>query len=456
MSGPGGASAPPTAAADSDTSVRAHAVVTSVWAVAVLVHLLGNPAVAFGEALPAPGGAVVPVVALLAGLVALRPTRRPLAVALVVAVWVLAGVRLPVLANNLVLLAVVGTALVSARDPGVAVRNVVRVGAAAYAFAAFAKWNTSFLDPAVSCAPVILDRLVGSWGVAPLPRGLTDLSPVLALTVESAVGIGLLVPRLRRWVALLGVGFHGLLAYDLDQHFWDFTAALLPVFAAAAPAVALRLADGARRVLTARVAVAGVATLVLVGTVTALPSAAVAAVGFLVGHALWWTLGTATVLGWFLVELRSRPAPVPLPTGWSVGGVALAALVVLNGLTPYTQVKTGYGWNMYSNLRVVDDATNHLLVPPMSLRGDLELVAVVDASDEDVAAYADRGVAIPLVQVLDWVRRTPGGSVTVRAEGGEPVTLVHGEVATRSRWLALVAPLRPVDEPCLLSYGPLG
>lgn len=28
-------------------------------------------------------------------------------------------------------------------------------------------------------------------------------------------------------------------------------------------------------------------------------------------------------------------------------------LVVFNGLTPYLELKTGFGWNMHSNLRTV-------------------------------------------------------------------------------------------------------
>lgn len=444
-----------------------HAIVTTVWAVAVLVHLLGNTAEAYGEALPDPVGAVTVLVAVLAGAATLRPRHRLTTAALAVALVLLVAVRLPVLPNNLVLLAVTGAALHASRDHAVALRTVVRAGAAAYAFAALAKYNTAFLDPAVSCAPLILDRLVASWGLGPLPRWVAGSAPVAALVVESSVAVGLLVPRLRRHAAVLGVAFHGLLAYDLDQHFWDFTAALLPVFAAAAPAVVDELVARARRVVPPIVARGGVVLLAAAGVAAALPGAYAPLLAL--GHLVWLVVGTAVVLGWVVVHVVVRPGladPAAGPAAgtaarWTIGAVLLVALVVANGLTPYLQLKSAYGWNMYANLRVVGDTSNHLLVPALDLRGDHDdLVTVVDAEDPGIRAYAVAGMALPRVQLVDWVARTPGARVTVRpvaSTSGEDEELVHGEVTPlRPPWLVRLAPLRPVTDGCLLSYGPVG
>ena len=443
---------------------RAHAAVTVLWALAALVHLLGNTAPAYGEALPDPVGAVTVVVALAAGAVALRPAHRPTGIVLTVALVLLAAVRLPVLANNLVLLVVVGVGLQAARDPAVALRTVLRAGAAAYALAAFAKWNTAFLDPSVSCAPLILDRLVASWGLPALPRALAEAAPVVALLVESSIAVGLLVPRLRRHAAALGVAFHGLLAYDLDQHFWDFTAALLPVFAAASPGVLLGLLDRARGLVPTRagrlLAPAGrvvVVLLVAAGCAAALPRSTGPLLA--IGHLVWLVGGTALLLGWLAVHLGTpAPAPARGPVGWTPIAVVLVALVVANGFTPYLQLKTGYGWNMYSNLRVAGADSNHLVVPALDLRGDhAELLAVVDADDVGVRAYAAMGEAVPRVQLVDWVVRTPGARVVARTGEGEELVLEHGAVEReRPAWLVRVAPLRPVTETCLLSYGPAG
>lgn len=456
----GGVAAAGRTPADGSTAPAAGTVrttITVVWAVAVLLHLLGNPAVVFGEAVPAVSGYVPVVVAVLAGATLLRPGHRPTSLALTVAVWALAAVRLPVLANNLVLLGVTGVALHVSRDDRVAVATVLRAGAAAYLFAAFAKYNTAFLDPAVSCAPTILDRLVASWGLPPAPRAVADATPLLALVVESAVGVGLLVPRLRRHAAALGVAFHGLLAYDLDQHFYDFTAALLPIFAAAAPAVVTDLAARVRQRVPVAPARAAAVVLALLAATTsvALPPTAF----FALGHVVWISVGTLAVLGWLAVHAVVRPSSTRVAAArWTPAAVVLVGLVVVNGLTPYTQVKTGYGWNMYSNLRVVDAESNHLLVPALDLRGDHdELLVVVDASSPAVAAYGDRGAALPRVQLVDWVARTPGASVTARSQDGAEVRLEHDTVVReRPAWVVTLAPLRPVVDTCLLGYGPVG
>lgn len=439
-------------------ATRVHAIATTVWAVGVLLHLIGNPAEWHGQAMPRPDAVVPIVLAGLAVTVALRPRSRAATVAATIGVMVLAAVRLPVLANNLVLLGLGGVALHTSRDPATALRNLVRAGAAAYAFAAFAKYNTAFLDPATSCAPVILDRLVGSLGLPGVPAWLAEASPVLTLMVESTVAIGLLTPRLRQHAATLGVLFHGLLAYDLDQHFWDFTSALLPIFVAAAPSVAGEVTTVIGRHVSPTVARVALLAVGVTAAASSVPGTALLLQ--FSGHLVWAVAGTAVVVGWTYVATVRRPRPLARGAAprWSAAAIVLVTLVVVNGLTPYVQVKTGYSWNMYANLRVVGTTSNHLVVPPADLRGDHDdLLEVVTASDPGIAGYAERGEVLPAVQLTDWVARTPGSTVTARTQDGAMVTLDHDTV-TRSRpaWLVHVAPLRAVTDACLLAYGPAG
>ena len=63
--------------------------------------------------------------------------------------------------------------------------------------------------------------------------------------------------------------------------------------------------------------------------------------------------------------LRQRPAgagPAARSGSATSCSCSCRSLVVANGLTPYLELKTGYGWNMYANLRTVDGETNHFLV----------------------------------------------------------------------------------------------
>ena len=64
-------------------------------------------------------------------------------------------------------------------------------------------------------------------------------------------------------------------------------------------------------------------------------------------------------------------------------------LVVANGLTPYLEVKTGYGWNMYANLRTVDGDSNHFVDPraPLPLTDEqADLVRIISTDDPGLAA----------------------------------------------------------------------
>ena len=463
-----GADTAPAVSPASADPARVRALVTRLWALAVLVHLLGNPAVWFGDALPSPQALPVLAMALLGGAVVVRPSDRWLVAGLVAAVAATAVLRLPVLANNLVLAVVVGLALLAVRDDA-AVAAVRRAGTAAYVFAAFAKLNTDFLDPTVSCAPVLLERLLGGLGLPLPPEALVAASPWLAVVVEGGVAVGLLVPATRRHAALLGVLFHGVLAYDLLQHFWDFTTALLPLFAAAAPAVALGVAGRASRRVPPLVGHVALALLVLGGVLSTLPVPA--SIGLLIGHLVWIVGGTAFVLAWVLAHLevsaRGRRGPrvaTASAAPWTAGVAVLVVAVVLNGLAPYVQLKSGWSWNMYANLRVVDDTTNHLVVPAVDLRGDHdELLVLTATSDEALDRYVEDRAVVPAVQLTDWVSRTPGAVVEVVAVdadgsvGGAGRTLTHEEVQPgRPWWFVRVLPLRPVDPDCLLSYGPLG
>ncbi len=62
---------------------------------------------------------------------------------------------------------------------------------------------------------------------------------------------------------------------------------------------------------------------------------------------------------------------------------------MLNGLSTYLELKTGYAWNMYSNLETVNGQSNHLLVPgTLALSGvQRDLVRIEATNDRGLALY---------------------------------------------------------------------
>ena len=415
-----------------------------MWALAALFHLAGNAR----EAL-APGLTTLAVVQLLVGAsaiwVLLRPRRVAALISLCVLVPLSAWFEAPVVGNHWVLAAVVSLAfmasvLLARRDPGSDAGSRIwqlfsptarLVFLIAYGFAAFAKLNSGFFNPEVSCAVFYHDQLMGSWGLTGLQ---VAGNPVLgravaaaAVAVELSVPVLLAVPRLRRKGLLLALAFHWLLALDLHQHFWDFSAVLFAGFflfaddeqVDALVAALRRLRDGIRR--PTRRALSGfgliVAAVVTVGSVTPTSSVPVRVLPVLLGHAGWMLLGTGLLILVARSTAGTRASPdrraFRIP---SAALLVLPLLVALNGLTPYLELKTGFGWNMYSNLRTVAGETNHFLTPAtLDVTGlQRDQVTILDSSDPKLAASSAQHYTMVWSELREYAASNPEASITYR------------------------------------------
>ena len=139
----------------------------------------------------------------------------------------------PFLSNHWLLVGFVAAAVVVSlflRDPWAWFSVTGRwILLAFYSFAAFAKLNTGFLDPVASCGVFYANQSLGSFGLPTFP---TD-SPIAWLTIAGPMLTELSVPlllafsRTRRIGVLVALTFHTVISLDLDQHFYDFTAALV-------------------------------------------------------------------------------------------------------------------------------------------------------------------------------------------------------------------------------------
>lgn len=392
------------------------------WGLVTLFHLAGNARPSFDTL-------VHPVVQFALGVVALvvclAPCRRGPLLVLCALVPISAWLEAPFVGNHWVLAAALSMVYlmsrlvvsVSSRRTGrrwhawelfAPTARLVLLGA--YAFAGFAKLNSGFFDTATSCAVFYQDQIVGSWGLSQLSvegLGWPSLAVVLAAAaVELSVPVLLVLRRSRRWGLLLALGFHWSLALDLAQHFWDFSSVLFAGFLLFADDrqvdhvtdALTRARDRTRASVWMILVTVGVAA----GAVVTV-SAAIAGphplhvVAVLLGHGAWMTLGTGILVLIAVATLRIRPAPERRALRAPAAVMLLVpVLVVFNGLTPYLELKTGFGWNMYSNLHTVGGETNHLLVPAtLDLSGaQLDLVEVLETSDPALAPLIDSQYAV--------------------------------------------------------------
>lgn len=390
-----------------------------LWGIATIAHLAGN---SHGPDIwpdPTWGGVILFLCGVLATVSILRPTRAVFA-ALCICIPLSAAAEAPFLGNHWLLAAIVSLAWLASGGRWARFENAARlILVTFYSFAAFAKLNAGFLNPETSCGLYYTNQMLTEFGLG----AIAHHSPLAwaaswgAAAIELSVVPLLLWSKTRRYGLLLAVGFHGLLTLDLGQHFYDFTSVLFALFVLFAPDGAFERIGGffgkyrGSRPVEVSVFVVGVAT--------TLGSVALAGAGYRNALAdvtfLWW-LPFLGAFWWVLGRSRENHE-----IRWRIGPVALAGVLVvfLNGLTPYLELKTAYGWNMYSNLVVVDGASNHYIVPGgLALRdGHRELIEILESDDPALQSYADNGYLLPWPSFRVLVKEKVGARVVYRRSG---------------------------------------
>ena len=396
------------------------------FGIAVVAHLAGNP--------PAhrlfDGGTPLVVVSAVLGVLAVLLIVAPGRVLLgATAALVLASVwcEAPFLSNHWLLMGFVAVAVLASlvrRDPwpwfSVTARWILL---GFYCFAAFAKLNTGFLDPTVSCGVFYANQSLASFG---LPT-FAHTSPVAWMTIAGPMLVELSVPfllafsRTRRIGVLLALCFHTAISADLDQHFYDFTAVLVMLLCLFLPesTTADLEARAGRRSAPFAIAVAICAVLVAAAVLPA--SAATDA-----------RAPRAAVRG--VVPLRHlvdrdggprRPrslAGADAAAGGGGGGAGRArrpqrADAVLRGQDglrlEHVRQPAHRGRRLQPPRRALDAAPHGRAGPPADRRAERR---------PELRVYAEKGYLVPERNLLDYLARHPSASVVV-SDGGVRRTL---------------------------------
>jgi hypothetical protein len=398
------------------------------WGFALLLHVLGNPTLAS----PASNTALALAIALVLLVPGEPLALGVLSIAQLATVWSEA----PVLANHWALAAAVSVAVLLAlatrgRQPErfwsafLPAARWCLLGF--YAFAAFAKLNHAFFDPDVSCAPFYLHESARSLGIG----ALSSLSGwgarvVIVATAATELSIPVLLAWRRTrvvWVPV-AMAFHLVLALDRVHEFFDFSAVLFALFVLFLPNdFAGSLGEWLLRVpralsIGARVIAAALVVWLIVAASNRDLSLRTARLS--IGWTAWQVVAIASLAGVTAWVVRHRPVRAePGALALEPVMVLVPLLVVLNGLTPYLEVKTAFGWNMYSNLRTVGGDSNHFVIPATAplLDDQKHLVQILDSDDAGLRFYADHGYALTLRRLRGYLHDHPDTSLTMRLDG---------------------------------------
>lgn len=396
------------------------------FGLAVVAHLAGNPVGWRGDEF----GGSVPLVVVsgvlgaLAVLLLVRPSRKALGAAaalVLVTLWL----ELPVTGNHWLLVGFVAVAVLislATRDPWAWFSVTGRwILLGFYSFAAFAKLNSGFFDPSVSCGVFYANQSLASFGLPTFDGDslLGTLAIAGPVMTELSVPILLAFTRTRRAGVLLALVFHSIISLDFDQHFYDFTAALVMLLCLFLPETTVEGIE-ARTSRPSRTRVFALAVVVVVLAASLMPHSFLPAVVVvrLVAFGAW-----VPFVVWLIVRVaRDGLGPSSLPM--RLPGVAawvLVAVVIANGLTPYFELKTSLGFNMYANLVTVAGDSNHLVVRRTLHISDVQddLVKIVTSDDAALEQYAEKGYLVPRRNLLDYLARHPDVSVAVRDNDGQ-------------------------------------
>ena len=277
------------------------------------------------------------------------------------------AVALPEVPNHRLIVTLVNlcflAAMASPRSSDVEPRFASFQGAArgvvitCYAFAFFAKLNHDFLDPQPSCAAQFYGN-IASWLPLPKETWARTAAAWSTLAVEGLLPIGLAFASgsLKTATIALGLAFHLLLSLDLGMHFVNFSAVMSAGLLLFAPPQAL--ATFAPRAIVR--ATVGTGFIVLIGLGVLAANGVNVAMSFLLARQVLWTAFAVGLLLLVVLRVGDRETSRPPMSFWPRAVVGLA---LLNGLSPYLGLKTRTAFDMYSNLRIEADGSNHLVVP---------------------------------------------------------------------------------------------
>lgn len=284
-----------------------------------------------------------------------------------------------------------------------------------YLAAALSKYNTTFLNPMLSCANAIAST--ASFGLSK-PLENTSIFIVAVLLTETAIPILLVVPRTRRHAVRIGLLFHFVLSASPSFAVVDFTTALYAVFLLFLSDDDLaRLLDLLRKfasrsaiVRHVRQSPGAIAILAFVcfGFVGYAQPALASALTYVIAEVYVVTVLAAGLASW---RFRSGSARLGLPGRWHI---AILVLAVAWALNPYLGLRTTGVFSMFSSLKTEGDTSNHLFMPNLRLTTwQDDLVVIKDSSDPALASAGERGLAVPLM----GLRRAATDDPNLEVEG---------------------------------------
>lgn len=239
-----------------------------------------------------------------------------------------------------------------------------------YFYAVFHKLNSDFLfNLDVSCGTYLYETQAARWSFMPLGDAYNTFSIWATLIIEGLIPVFLLFRRTALFGVLLGVLFHGVLGFNTNEPYFNFSSMVSAMFFLFVPRENMNPLNeildqiGSRfRAIRDRLGYSGILLVMLAfaGIIIAFYQKFEYEVFNLVVWSVYVLLYSSIVVA---VIRTKTPQLNSISLRSNVLGYTLVALTFLNGFAPYLGIKTYKSYSMYSNLITEGGKTNHVIVP---------------------------------------------------------------------------------------------
>lgn len=306
-----------------------------------------------------------------------------------------------------------------------------------YFFTAFHKLNSGFFNTDTSCATDLLLSQDIAW-LVPVTPNILSANAYAVVILEFLIPTFLCFRKTRNVAIIAGVFFHGVLAYNTHNAFYDFSSMIFAAyFLFCPPSFSERIViafDRFRSSFSDRLKQFTVPKLLIFITVII---ALIAVIYFLnkdltspktVHLCFFWSVFFILYLTTFIWIVREGEKGYA-SNGFSFGHasfIIMPVIVFLNGFSPYLGLKTENSFSMFSNLRTEGGTSNHYIMPStlQIFNYQKDVVEILSSTDPTLQKLADHEQLMVLSDFRNYVIRKKPAEVHYRLNGEDMTFLM--------------------------------
>lgn len=287
-----------------------------------------------------------------------------------------------------------------------------------YFFVVLHKLNWDFFSPVASCAAVLFKAQLGE-SFLPTSTNFLIANIYSTIIIESLIPILLIFRKIRNIGLLIGLLFHGIIAFNSFNGFYDFSSMIFAVYFLFTSYSFSRLIYSfykksiskwnELKIYFIHFNFIVLFALCLVFLIATILFRIVSKQFYDYFHVLW-AVYILVFIGLFILSLF-KSSPYRIIKILSVQNFALCLfplLVFINGISPYLGLKTESSFAMFSNLRTEGGITNHFFIPASTQIFDFQkdMIEVVSSSDPNLQSLADKDKLITYFQLKNYTATT--------------------------------------------------